>query len=422
MNTGFKKLYRKISLTIKHPNFFLKKEELDRFPKNSSPRWKIKLQLYSLSNTLKEWNLKKKIGALHCQPHPISISVWKKLLPYNPNNLGNWSLANQKRLHGPQKIERQLIKAMINLYGGNPKSWEGYVTTGATESNIFSAWAGRNFLKNFCKMNQVCLVNTSLTHYSISKAADVVNIQTFSTKLNRETWSIDLDNLEKTVGKLYKKGYKSFLVPLTLGYTQTGTNDDYQAIIKLLKKLEKTFKIAIFVWIDAALNGLILPFTRENFFPLENSKVQAFCVDFHKTGMTPIPCGIVLYRRSLRENIENPIPYIHENDNTLLGSRSGISPVAVYSIISLLGKRGFKKVIRKGQYEKRKFKQIMSSALPNVEITDDQDGVSIGLISKTPLPQDFLSKYGLYTKKSSYSFKTGIEKLYIYKASFLPRF
>jgi len=421
MNTGLRKLYRKISLTIKHPNLFLKKGELDKFPKNSSPRWKIKLQLYSLSNTLKEWNLKKKIGALHCQPHPISISVWKKLLPYNPNNLGNWSLANQKKLDGSPKVERQLIKAMIDLYGGSPKSWEGYVTTGATESNIFSAWAGRNFLKNFCKMNQMCLVNTSLTHYSISKAADVVNIQTFSTKLNRKTWSIDLGSLEKTVSKLYKKGYKGFLIPLTLGYTQTGTNDDFQAITRLLKRLEKKLKITTFVWIDAALNGLVLPFTRNNFFPLRNSKIQTFCVDFHKTGMIPIPCGVILYRKSLRKNIENPIQYIYEKDNTLLGSRSGIPSVAAYSVISLLGKRGFKKVIRECQYEKRKFKQKVSDRLPNVEITDDQEGVSIGLVSRGPLPQDFLSRYGLFAKKYTYHFSTRSEKLYIYKAAFLYR-
>jgi len=421
MRTGLKTIYRKLDWLIKHPDRLFENKQSSKFPDKGRSGWKIKLQLYSLANELKEWRLDEKIGAFHCQPHSISIAVWKKLLRFNPNNLGNWSLAQQRSLDGTRRVEGELIKAMIDLYGGSAKSWEGYVTTGATESNIFSAWLGRNFLQKYCPAKQICLIESDLVHYSISKAADLIGIQAFRTKLNRKTWSIDLPSLETTLRKLHKRGYKGFLIPLTLGYTQTGTNDGYLAMVKLLKKLEEELKINTFKWIDAALNGLVLPFSRNDFFPLTNPNVNAICIDFHKAGMVPIPCGIVLYRKSLRKNIERPIPYIYENDNTLLGSRSGIPAAAAYFMITLLGKKGFRQVIKQGQQKKDQFRKTVGQLFPDVEIIDEPDGIAIGLISKRKLPKDFLSKYGLFTKKHTYDFSGGGEKLYIYKATFLYR-
>lgn len=422
MNAKLKKYYKRANWLIKHPDFLFERKELGKFPEKPSSYWKIKLQLYSLVNTLKELRLENKLGSLHCQPHTMSTMAWKKLLLYNPNNLGNWSLANEKEiLSGPPEAERGLIKAMVDLYGGSLNDWEGYITSGATEANIFSAWMGRKMFEKKYARKQICLLTTNLAHNSVSKAADVVGVEPFNVGLDRKSWSMDLSSLEKTIKKLYKKHYRAFLIPLTLGYTQTGTNDDYQEIIKRLKQLERKSGIDVFIWLDAALNGLVLPFTSRGFFPLKNTKMNIICVDFHKAGMAPIPSGIVLYRKFLRKNIERSIPYINFRDSTLLGSRSGIPAVAIFSLINLLGKRGFKRIILQCQQNKEAFIKEVSQLFPRVEIVDDPRGISLGLVSKKKLTNKFMKKYGLYAKKHRYKFTDKSEALYIYKVAFLYR-
>ena len=120
---------------------------------------------------------------------------------------------------------------------------------------------------------------------------------------------------------------------------------DYEYITKIVEKIRKSLKVEFFLWIDAAFNGLVEPFLNSNFTPFKNAQIQTFSTDFHKYGFVPMPSGLILYRKSLRKLIERPIDYLKEKDNTLLGSRSGISPVGCWNVINALGKVGFKKII-----------------------------------------------------------------------------
>ena len=129
----------------------------------------------------------------------------------------------------------------------------------------------------------------------------------------------------------------------------------------------------------------------------------------------------MLYRKELRENIEKFIPYIFENDNTLLGTRSGTTAVSSYFLINFLGKEGFKKIIHKSFLEKQKFTKLVINQFTGIEITGEDSGVSLGLVNKKPLSKGFLDKWGLFAKKNTYHFDTGKEDLYVYKASFLFR-
>ena len=310
---------------------------------------------------------------------------------------------------------------MVNLYGGKYDEWEGYVTSGATESNIYSAWIARNLLLKKFNSQKICQIVTDLTHYSIFKAADIVGVGIFTTKLNRDSWSMDIDELEKVTENLYKKGYRGFILPLTLGYTQTGTSDDYEEIVARVKEIERKFGVLFFVSIDAALNGLVYPFTKKIFRPLRNPHVQTFCVDFHKAGMAPIPCGIVIYRKGLRKYIEKEIPYINENDNTLLGTRSGIPPVAAYFTVLTLGKEGTKDMLNTCMENKEKFKRMVQTKFSGVEMAGDKHGISVGLISTKQLPKEFLEKWDLFSKRQKFHFSSGDEDLFIYKAAFLPK-
>jgi len=388
-----------------------------KFPNKGLHSWVIKSRTRALVTEVESWRLDDSLGALHCKPHPISEYMWKKLLRLNPNNLGNWS-TRELKVYGTQRIERDLIFSLVDLLGGK-SDWEGYVTSGATESNIYSVWVGRNFLRRKIPNKRICIIVNDLSHYSLLKAADICGIDPIKASLNRERWVFDIKAVLSTI-KNAKKKYEGFLIPLTLGYTQTGTNDDYEEIVRELENLENEIGIKTFAFIDAALNGLVLPFTRKDFRPLKNERIQSFCLDFHKAGMTPLPCGVILYRRRLRPFIEKTNSYLKENDSTLLGSRSGIPAVAAWSVIMQLGRSGFKEVINHSIDRKLSFIFELRKNFPKVEIADDGDGLSLGLVNEQPLSKSFIDKYGLYAKEASFTFTSGKENLYIYKVAFLP--
>lgn len=413
--TGLKILFWKIQKHIKYPYRYFDHKPL-KFPKYGQPKLLTSLWLKTVVNETKDWKMQKTLGFLYNKPNGVALDTWNKLLSLNSNNLGEWGTKDIRSLSGTQKSEWELIHKMIDLYGGKDGEWTGYSTSGATESNIFSVWMGRNFLSS--KKRKTALILNQFTHYSIYKAANVTNIPVYEIPVDRTTWKPSLPVLEAEITRIIKKGYTGFLIPITLGYTQTGINDDYLEIIKMTVMLQKKYGIIIFTWIDAAINGLVLPFTTNSFRPL-HSHIYSICLDFHKTGMCPIPSGLVLYKKSLVKHVEQNIAYLDQNDNTLLGSRPGVAPAAMLALINSLGKEGFKKNIQRQMTKKKIFIAEIKSQNIKVEIINENEGTGLALVSDKQLPEKLVRKYGLFAKRWKYPFLQKPEYLYIYKVNFL---
>jgi len=402
------------------------KTSIDKiFPALPTNRREIKIKLDLLEEELSSWNPKSRLGTLHTEPTRGSMAIWKRFIKYNPNNLGNWSYQKGELL-GTKKVEREVILTMIDLYGESSRRIEGYLSSGGTESNLFSIWTGRKYLKGLNKKNKICLLRTSLTHYSITKAADICNIPDYLVPLNREHWNMDKHGLEQEIIRRYRNGYRGFLIPLTTGYTLTGTSDDINGTIKTIEYLNKKLKhFNVFIWIDAALNGLIAPFVTNDFKPFASSYVQTVVVDFHKFGLVPYPAGIILYRKNLRKLIEKTIDYLPEKDSTIAGSRTGISAIAIWAQLHLLGKSGYRYLTERQIKNKKYFIKSIQAKLPGVKIITDENSLSCGLIfnpcKNKKLPINIENKYGLYAGKIRCLFYPNTwERAIIYKFFFLP--
>lgn len=350
--------------------------------------------------------------------------IWADLLAFNPNNIGNWSIEKQKSVTGSRLFEKNLIKKMINLYNADDQKIEGYCTSGTTEANIYMSWLGRNyFQKNKkAKINEIILLKTDLSHYSISKSANIVGVQTKTICLNEKTWGMDAESFQKIAAKLIKKGKKYFLLPFTLGYTGTGTSDDYSLIIKKIKILKKRHvQIDFFCWIDAALNGLIIPFAKQKFKPFNSSYIKGFATDFHKFAGLPMPSGLLLYRSNLRKLIEQPVDYLKENDNTLLGSRTGIAPIAIWFFIQKNGRKWFRKKINKNLKEKNAFLQKYKHN-KNITIIDKNNLLNIAIIvnpKAKKLRKELENQLHLLFKKTTIKFRKTKKTLLMAKAFFI---
>ncbi|MFZ6035449.1 MAG: pyridoxal-dependent decarboxylase [Patescibacteria group bacterium] len=417
--TGIKIFFRKIIYFIKHP---YKENAVNgvKFPAFGENRFRIDLWLWSLINEIKETKLNDKLGFLHSKPHPVAVKVWRRLLPFNPNNMGSMSKRHKKYLGDTERSEQSLISMLVDLYGGIVGKWTGYMTTGATEGNLFAVWMARNYLNSNSPGGKACLLANSFTHYSVRKAADITGIKYIEMGVDRNRLSINPVSLENKIRSLSGMGYKAFIIPLTLGYTQTGANDDFRAISKTLSSLEKQLKIKCFVWIDAAINGLVLPFTRADFRPLRTGGISLITLDFHKTGMCPIPSGIVLYEKNFRKYVSRKVAYLDHEDDTISGSRSGIAPTAALAIVKHLGRIGFKKYINASLEKKNGYIKIIKKLDPDLEIFNDKDGLSLALICKKPLSDKMVNELGIFAKKYAYKFDRKTEELYIYKINFIP--
>ena len=381
--------------------------KIKSFPQKPISIFKVRSFLKKTEAKLKKEQKFRGLDTLMGVPLPEAIYTWRKLLPYNPNNLGNWSINGIKPCHQTAFIEQEVIQQMISLYHGDQKKIEGYVSSGGTEANLFSAWIGRKFLESKgIKREKIVLIKTSLTHYSLEKATDVIGAKVLVTPLNEQSWGMDPEFFEKSIKKLIKKGYKGFLVPLTFGYTLTGTIDPFPEICQLTRELKKEFKdVDFFLWLDAALNGLIEPFLNKSFCPFNYPEIQTFLTDFHKFGFVPIPAGLILYRKDLRKLIEKPIDYLNEKDNTLLGSRSGIVPVACWSVVNRLGKIGFQKMILKSIRKKEVFiKRI--KLINGLEVITNKKSLNLALIKeKNDLEiKKIESEYGLLFRRINLQF------------------
>lgn len=419
MRTGLKTLYHKIRNGIDYPDQLLSDLYPKEIPLSGLSWWKIYLKIYSLKNYLKSLEKIPRLNEIRSVPNSVALKVWKNLLPFNPNNIGNWSTPKLFDIHGTQKAENQLINLLIGLYGSSPTEWEGHVTSGGSESNLYAMWLGRNLLTKNCLIKNICVLQNDLTHYSVPKSANILNLDIFQVEINNKTWTFDIPSFEKKVLNLIKKKYRCFIIPLTYGYAQTGTNDSYQKINFLMQKLKKKYSISYYIFIDAALNGLVLPFSKNNFYPLRKKNLDSFSVDFHKFGKVPFSCGVILYRKHLRENIQLKVPFLSDYDSTLSGSRSGISPAAALMVLLSLGKKGFIKNTQESIKLKENFIEIVKKEFPNIEIIDDKDGVTIGLITDKPLPKKFLDWSGVFAKSMLYHLNNKNRKCFIYKATFI---
>ena len=356
--------------------------------------------------------------------NPIASKITSISSDFMPNNLGNWSIKKPYSL--TTKIEKNLIIA-IKKYYQCEKGIIGHFGSGSTEGNIYAAWIGRNYvMENLSLRNseKIVFLKSSLAHYSMDKAADLVGIHLEEVAIDLKRFSIDEEQLLKTIERLYRTGMRGFLLPVTLGYTVSGTDDNLEKILNIVTSTENKYKnCKFFVWIDAAFSGISKIYTEEYFKPFEHKNVQLITADFHKFLAVPYPSSIFLYKRGLLKYIEKTIPYIDQMDTTLLGSRPGINVLVTWMTLRNLGRAKIIAAVQHSLQKKNMFLENVSSNIPSIRVINNRNSFQACLVVGETKTQQLLSKkYNL--KKIEYTVKVGkkSKKISLYKLYFLPNF
>lgn len=385
------------------------------------PSW---VKVMAMASYLGITTPKRNLEALWAKPTWISSFAALCGLRFNINHLGNVYALPPNTLTLSQEIEKQVIEWNKKILCCDDPLVEGYVTSGATEANLFLMWCGKEWLLKTTKM-QAMLVLTDFAHYSIRKAGKILGFYEQRTPISETTWGMDAVGLKSTLSMAIKRGFRSFLVPITLGYSSTGSCDSINDIVDAIKHIQQRHTdVQIFVWVDAAMQGLPLAFLEPTFTPLASPLIQGYVVDFHKLGGTPIPSGVVLYRSHLRKLIEQPIDYLSETDATVSGSRPGFAALAIWANISARNAQQWRKVFEQAHQQKLSFISALLKQHPTAKVISTLHTLTIGIIvdrKNTRLTQFLEGKYNLSSANVEFhsSNKTGTDTLQHYKVHFL---
>ena len=290
------------------------------------------LVLQQLKSRLKEdytYDSGKILGSMCTEPHAFAKQVYMKFLE---KNLGDPGL-----FPASAELEKEAIQLLGSLLS-NPNA-RGHFISGGTEANIMALWAARNLSKE--KRNEVIVPFSA--HHSFDKAADLLGLKLIKVKLN-ERFQVDMVTVKEAISS------RTLAIVGVAGTTDLGVVDP------IPKLSEIAVEHGLYFHVDAAFGGFVLPFFKElgyaDFdFDFKLSGVCSITVDPHKMGLAPIPAGGILFRNeAIMKSVSVEVPYLaggNTEQSTIVGTRSGASAVAVWALLTHLGREGYKAVVER---------------------------------------------------------------------------
>jgi tyrosine decarboxylase/aspartate 1-decarboxylase len=305
-----------------------------------------------------EYSQDKILGFPGTRADSFACDIYSMAIDAHPNNIGmhcNSEGDCEIGFAGSQEAEREVIKMLASIMGGDPSKIEGYISPGGTEANIMGCWMGRD-AKSKKKDKKTAIICSALTHYSVVKAAQVLNI---GTKIRNgagmrvvgcdNNGHILLDKFKSRLNAVVKAGVTNVIVIGNAGTTMLGSVDNMPEMAEIIAKFRKHYpEISFHFHVDAAFGGLIIPFLpnlpKIGFY---NSEVDSVAIDLHKMGPSPYGAGVFLARKGMFEITKSKAPYVPGDDCTLCGSRSGAMAISVWAMLKHKGIVGYQETSKR---------------------------------------------------------------------------
>lgn len=271
---------------------------------------------------------------------------------HNPNHIGCHTMGDSEDFFkGTQELEREVINLLsVDVLGAEEGACDGYVAAGGTEANIQAAWVYRNYFKReyAAKHEEIALLGSEDTHYSIAKAANLLSLQWYSVPVDFDTRKIVSSQLDNIVKSAAENGVKYFIIISNMATTMFGSVDEPDEYVACMNRHNVAYKLHL----DGAFGGFIYPIsTPGSNVNFTNPNVSSVTLDAHKMLQAPYGTGIFLVRKGLMEYAyTKEAQYVHGMDITLSGSRSGANAIAIWMILMTYGPYGWFEKINKLLY------------------------------------------------------------------------
>jgi len=301
------------------------------------------------------------LGSMCTEPLDFARDIYSRYLHINVGDKGiSPCTAN---------FEEHLISDIGELFHG--ENLVGNFTSGGTEGNIIAIRIAKKF-KPLIKTPEVIVSESA--HLSFEKLADLIGVRIVKADLTDDL-VVDIEDVREKVNK-----NTCGLVGIA-GTTGLGLVDPIPELGEIASEND------LFLHIDAAFGGFILPFMKELGYSIPSwdfsvQGVNSITADPHKMGMGIIPTGTFLIRED--ENLKKlkfEIPYLaggsfhHFN---LTGTRPGASVVAFWAVYNYLGLEGYKRIVKECLDNTTYLKNRISE-IENVKIKIEPQTNVIGL-------------------------------------------
>lgn len=258
---------------------------------------------------------------------------------------------------GEHRMEYEATTWLCEMFGYDPETASGNITTGGTLANQLALWVARDakIVKlggdedEGSPVGKLTVLTNSYGHYSVDKVCHQLGMRL--EKLPADGYKTDVNALKlKLVEMDPKKRSKIAAIVAVAGETETAQVDDLDAIADLCEEF------GIHLHVDAAYGG---PFvlSRKGYLFKGINRADSITVDPHKMMWTPYAAGAVLFKDKAKHAlVQNGARYLQVSTNKGLTGRQsernfGLSArgegsmgsggvIATWATIKLFGKEG----------------------------------------------------------------------------------
>ena len=255
-----------------------------------------------------------------------------RFLNFNANNVGDPFQGSLIKLN-THEFEREVLEEFAKYTQADPENYWGYVTSGGTEGNMYGLYLARELHPNGI------VYFSEQTHYSVPKILRLQNTRNIMIR-SLPSGEMDYEDLREAI-RIHRDVPP--IIFANIGTTMRGAIDDLGKI----KAIFEEFAIPeYYIHADAALSGMILPFL-ENTPPWNFADgVDSISISGHKLIGSPVPCGVVLAKKSHVDRVSRLVEYVGVSDTTIAGSRSSFSPLVLWYALRSLGEEGLRDIVK----------------------------------------------------------------------------
>ncbi|WP_323737380.1 tyrosine decarboxylase MfnA [Methanosphaera sp. ISO3-F5] len=269
------------------------------------------------------------LGSMCTKPDPVAMKAYKMFIE---TNLGDPGL-----FKGTAIMEREVISILGELlHLSNPA---GHIVTGGTEANIMAMCVAKYLYESRRDgIPEVILPRSA--HFSFKKIVSMLSLKPVYVPLD-DNYKMDVSKIEDLITE------NTMAIVAIAGTTELGMVDDIEEISRIASSHN------IYLHVDAALGGFILPFLdKENSvqlnFDFKCQGVSSMTIDPHKMGLAPVPAGGIIFRHKEHLDLLSvKTPYLtKDKQTTIVGTRTGAATAATWTLLNHYGKEGYKKTVK----------------------------------------------------------------------------
>ncbi len=273
-------------------------------------------------------------------PHPIVERV-------RPLAAGRFFVEWAREMNpGTDRLEKEAVRMLGSLLG-HPDA-VGFITSGGTESNLLALRLARNLAAK----PEPEVVLPASAHYSFRLGAELLGLRLREIPVDA-AMRPDMARAEQLINRH------------TVALVCSAPEGSYGQIDPVEAFAEMAQRKGLYLHVDAAFGGFVLPFLRELGHPIPAFDftlpgVSSIMTDGHKLGLLPVATGFFLVRDAAMLSV---IPAESTVIHTITATKPGDHAVAAWAVMRHLGREGYRESARR----LLKVVQIVSDGIERIE-------------------------------------------------------